>query len=167
MSRTIRRKSKRRIQRRSRRKIVGGISITKSLAVALGLIAGAKGQPAGSGEQTLRLLDGREFTVRPGFSKDGVYMRKIDIPTPPQEYSNGLVVRPTDNSVTLSEEMKKIFQPVTITGSKLEEEYAKWVWIKKDDLCQVAQSLTSPWRPGENLLNCKTKSKYLALDTSE
>ncbi len=77
MSRTIRRKSK----RRSRRKIVGGISITKSLAVALGLIAGAKGQPAGSGEQTLTLLDGREFTVRPGFSKDGVYMRKIDIPT--------------------------------------------------------------------------------------
>ena len=69
--------------------------------------------------------------------------------------------------MTLSEEMKKIFQPVTITGSKLEEDYAKWVWIKKDDLCQVAQSLTSPWRPGENLLHCKTKSKYLALDTSE
>ena len=76
MSRTIRRKSKRRIQRRTRRKIVGGISITKSLAVALGLIAGTKGQPVGSGDQTLTLLDGREFTVRPGFSKDGVYMRK-------------------------------------------------------------------------------------------
>lgn len=162
MSRTIRRKGK---QRRTRRKIRGGIKLLKTAAIALGLITAADGNAPPSDEK-LTLLDGRVLNVRPGFSRDGVYMRKRDIPRPPQEDNNGLVVRPTDNSLQLSDKMKEIFQPVTITGTTLEKDYAKWVWIKNEYLCQVADSLISPFRPGENLLKCETKSKYKALDTS-
>ena len=167
MPRTNRQKSKsKKSSRRTRRKIRGGISISKTLAIALGLISGSKGHYGAMNDEKLTLLDGREFTVKSGFYNDGIYMRKRDIPRPHQEDNNGLVVRPTDNSLQLSDKMKEIFEPVTITGTKLEEEYAKWVWVKKDILCQVADSLTSPWKPGENLLKCETKSKYKALDTS-
>jgi hypothetical protein len=175
MARTIRRKtgrkkrSNKKSTRRNRRKVVGGINIKKSLALALGLLSGAKGMYADANEATLTLKNGEKTLVKTGWGGvyiDEKYIRQPVLESPEDErpeYENALSTVSNENSLsTISSEQPEAFKPVKLLGQE-----TKWVWVKNDDLCEKlhAVSLEPKYRPNENILKCKVnpKTEYLAL----
>jgi hypothetical protein len=168
MARTFRRKtgrktrSNKKLTRRNRRKIMGGVNISKTLAAALGLLAGVNGMFPDANDATLTLLNGEKTIVKTGWG--GVYIDKKYIEQPvverPQD-ERGVSIIPNEKGLsTISSGQEGIFKPVKLAGQE-----TKWTWVNDKDLCERlgAISLEPKYRPNENVLKCKITSNNLAL----